>query len=84
MNGLTVTFFRFCEMWGLGFTFLIMVSVVALLSFIVGSALAWVFFLSFSLDSDVSFGWSIIFSAPIAPYFFGRALPHFKGILGKK
>ncbi len=71
MSGPEGMIFRFFDVWSSGFTFLLVLSLLAALALIGGSALAWVFFLLFGVKGDVSLEWSALFAALIAPYIFG-------------
>ncbi|MBI3375944.1 MAG: hypothetical protein HY017_29855 [Betaproteobacteria bacterium] len=69
------TIFRFAALWGAGFVFLFVLSLLGLLALVAGSAMAWVFFLLVGSSNNVSLEWSAVFAFAIAPYIVGRALP---------
>ena len=84
MNRATAALFKFCEVWGSGFVFLFVLSLLGIVSLVVGGAVAWVLFLLFGSKSEVNLEWSALFAVLVAPYIFGRALPDLQDFLKLK
>lgn len=83
MKRMGAQFFRVCELWGAGFKFLLVLSVVGMLAFLAGSALAWLLFLLLGWkNEDGEFNFGVMFAAVIAPYFVGRTMPTLRQFTG--